>query len=259
MLPLLSLMSPRLHPRLASEACPRGGAGAAPAAGAAAVGPPAPRRRTTLFFRGAHGTEEQAQAVRAKLVELKGVSGVSADIKFTRGGPGKLSAKTRGVLGVGAGSKDVRMPYNTDLYASGMLHSDFCLLPRGDTTNPGRRLLDAVAAGCVPMIIGDTLKLPLRSLVRFESFTVRVVESEFLRYPQTAVGEALQAAVPRLGELRRALLGARDELLLGTGTAPLAANYSLTHGADLVLLEAGRTFCPRTPASLKACGVDGLI
>jgi len=245
MLPLLSLMHPSLHARLASEACPRGGGGGS-------ISAPVPRRRTALFFRGAHGTSEQAQAVRARMVELRSLSGARADVKFTRGGPGKLSAKTKTVLS----GKDVRMPYNTDVYAAGMLHADFCLLPRGETPNPGRRLIDAIAAGCVPLIIGDTLKLPLARLVPFNNFTVRVPESEFVRYPQAAVSEALQQAVPRLGALRRALLGARDELLLGVGTAPLAANHTSAHGADLVLLEAGRTFCPRSPASFKACGFD---
>ena len=109
------------------------------------------------------------------------------------------------------------------------------------------------------MLIGDGLKMPLERLVPYRNFTVRVPESEFLRSPHAAVSEALQAAVPRLAALRRALLGARDELLLGAGTAPLAANHTSTHGADLVLLEAGRTFCPRTPASFRTCGFDNLI
>ena len=34
--------------------------------------------------------------------------------------------------------------------AHGMLHSDFCALPRGEGANPGRRLIDAVAAYARP-------------------------------------------------------------------------------------------------------------
>ena len=108
------------------------------------------------------------------------------DVKFTRGGP-KLSSSARTALG----GKDVRMPYNTDLYTQGMLRADFCVLPRGDEANPGRRLLDAVAAGCVPMIIGDTIRLPLAPLIAYKNFTVRVPESEFLRDPHAAVSEVL--------------------------------------------------------------------
>ena len=56
MLPLLSLMNPSIHPRLTSEACPRG---AAPGVAGASV----KRRSTLLFFRGAHGTSLQSQEV----------------------------------------------------------------------------------------------------------------------------------------------------------------------------------------------------
>lgn len=241
MLPLLSLMHPMHAGRLDAEACTGGGAR---------------RRPTTLFFRGAHGTEERAQAVRAKMLELRAMGpddGVRAvDVRFTRGGGVRLSAKTRASLA----AKDVRMPFNAEVYAAGMLRSDFCLLPRADAPNPGRRLIDAVAAGCVPMLIGDTLKLPLGKLLSYDRFTVRVPEADFVRMPRAAVAEALRAATPRLGELRRALRAARDELLLGTGTAPLAANHSIAHGADLILLEAGRAVCPRSPASFKACGLN---
>ena len=239
MLPLLSLMGPKIYPRLAYEACPRGGGAAA-------------RRSTSLFFRGAHGTGEAAQAVRAKLSQLRSLPKV--DVKFTRGGPTKLLPRTKEVL-TAAGHRDVRLPYNTLTYASGMLHSDFCLLPRGETTNPGRRFIDAVAAGCIPFLIGDAIRPPLSSLLAgaLANFTVRLSESEFTRYPTTAVTDTLKEAVPRLGALRKALLAAREDLLLATGTSPLAGNMSDAHGADLVLLEAGRTFCPRTPTTFKAC------
>ena len=92
-----------------------------------------------------------------------------------------------------------------------MTHSDFCILPRGDDPSPGRRLVDAVAAGCVPMIIGDHIILPLGKLLPYESFTVRVSESEFVRYPKTTIEEALAKAVPQLASLRRSLMHARGE------------------------------------------------
>ena len=55
-----------------------------------------------------------------------------------------------------------------------MLHADFCALPRGDGTNPGRRLVDAVASGCVPLLIGDAMRPPLSAFLRYETFSVRV-------------------------------------------------------------------------------------
>ena len=62
MLPLLTLMDPKVHPRLTAEACPRGGGGVK-------------RRSTQLFFRGAHGTSEAAQQVRSRLWEVRGMAG----------------------------------------------------------------------------------------------------------------------------------------------------------------------------------------
>ena len=190
--------------------------------------------------------------MRARLWEVRGLPNV--DIKFTSGGAGSgaLDADVRQrLIQNGWNPKDVRMPYNVEAAAYGMLHSDFCALPRGEGTNPGRRMVDAVASGCIPVLIGDTLRPPMGAFMRYDMFTVRVPEAEFLRYPKGAVGEALQKAVPRLDELRRNLLRARQELLLGSGWSPL--EMTPTKGADLVLLQAGRAFCPRTPSSFRSC------
>ena len=70
--------------------------------------------------------------------------------------------------------------------------------------------------------------------------------------------EALTAAAPRLAELRRNLMRARDELLLGYGDAPLPANFTPAKGADLVLLKAGQIFCPRSPATFRTC-TEGMV
>lgn len=127
-----------------------------------------------------------------------------ADIKFSVGGPplNGLSAAVKSRLASYGWTKDVRMPYNAEATASGMAHADFCLLPLGDDAlriNPGRRLIDAVAAGCVPILIGDALKPPFSSLLSYDAFSLRIAESEFLRYPRSAVGDALEKAVLRLG------------------------------------------------------------
>ena len=78
-------------------------------------------------------------------------------------------------------------------------------------------------------------------------------EAEFLRYPQQTVREAIDKSLPHLGQLRRRLIHAREELLLGFGASPMESNVSYARGADLILLEAGRQICPRTPSSLRAC------
>jgi len=249
MLPLLSLMNPSVHPKLTSEACPRGGPGVSAA--------PVKRRSTLLFYRGAHGTSDQSQEVRARLWELRTMAG--ADIKFSRGGPVALKPSIQQRMkSLGWSGRMVTMPFNTHATAYGMLHSDFCAIPRGEGPNPGRRLVDAVAAGCVPLLLGDNLRPPLSSLLKYTDFTVRVPEAEFLRYPKGAVSDALAAATPRLAELRRNLIRARDELLLGYGDAPIPTNFSAAKGADLVLLKAGQAFCPRSPATFRSC-TEGMV
>ena len=188
------------------------------------------------------------------------MSGGKIDIKYSKGGPVTLSTSIRERMkSMGWSGKDVRMPFDPHITAHGMLHSDFCIMPRGDQgTNPGRRFVDAVAAGCIPLLIGDTLKAPLSSFIKHSDYTVRVPEAEFLRYPKGAVTEAINMAVPKLAELRRNLIRARDELLLGYGDAPLGiGNFSAAKGVDLVLLKAGQLYCPRSPATFKTCAGEG--
>jgi hypothetical protein len=72
------------------------------------------------------------------------------------------------------------------------------------------------------------------------------------------LAQALGAAAPRLTTLRRNLIKARDELLLGYGDAPIAGNFTPAKGADLVLLKAGQVFCPRSPATFRTC-LEGMV
>ena len=51
MLPLLSLMDPKVHPKLTAEACPNGQHSTA-----------VKRRPTLLYFRGAHGTGDSTRS-----------------------------------------------------------------------------------------------------------------------------------------------------------------------------------------------------
>jgi len=50
-------------------------------------------------------------------------------------------------------------------YVAALLNSRFCLHLQGDTTT-SRRLFDAIAAGCIPVIIADGVNLPFSSQVR---------------------------------------------------------------------------------------------
>ena len=181
------------------------------------------------------------------------------------------------------------VPFNAYAYARAALRSDFCVVVRGDGQNAGRMLVDAVAAGCVPLVIGDKTVLPFRKRqggpLPYADFTVGALHSipplarsghrlpprplepeptpaspepgvdelEYMRYPAETVRKALEEAAPRLPQLRAALLAARERLLLGYGDAPLRYNMSLARGADTLLRAVGQLICPRNPASLSSC------
>ena len=58
--------------------------------------------------------------------------------------------------------------YSThDEYLQQMLRARFCLAPRGDTAS-AKRLYESIAAGCIPIIISDRLKLPFERQVNDE-------------------------------------------------------------------------------------------
>lgn len=239
-LPLAPLATSRVHEQTAKQSC----------------GASASRRRSfSLFFRGPHAHSHDAQELRARLWGLRGIPGAS--IKFTRGGASTLESSTRSWLTAHGWTSDVRVPFNALSYAYTVLHSDFCVVIRGDGQNAGRLLVDAVAAGCVPLIIGDKTVLPFRrklgGLLPYSDFSIGVDEAEFLRFPAATVSRALDDAVPRLAKLRRALLGARESLLLGYGDAPIRYNMTLSYGADTILRSVGQHLCPRNPSSLRAC------
>jgi hypothetical protein len=46
------------------------------------------------------------------------------------------------------------------------------MIPRGDDKDPGRRMVDAAAAGCVPLLIGNSLTLTLAHFLPYAEITV---------------------------------------------------------------------------------------
>ena len=147
------------------------------------------------------------------------------------------------------------MPLSADAGASGALHADFCVVVKGDhKLQPVQDLTDAVAAGCVPILLGVNPKdLPLPKALDYSTFTLTIDDLEFRRYPLETAKTALEAAAPKLPELRKALAIARDGIVLGYGAAPREGEVAPAHGADAALLQAGRAVCPRSPSSLGAC------
>lgn len=84
-------------------------------------------------------------------------------------------------------------------YLQRMIRSVFCLAPRGDTAS-SRRVYEAIAAGCIPVIIADKLALPFQKRLRYEDFTLRVGEQEALARPMRLL-KRLRAMAPE--QIRR--------------------------------------------------------
>lgn len=67
-------------------------------------------------------------------------------------------------------------------YATELLKSEYCLHFRGDTTT-SRRVYDAIAAGCVPVIVSDNTHVPFTSSINWNAFTVAIPERALLQVP----------------------------------------------------------------------------
>ncbi|KAI8806391.1 hypothetical protein BJ742DRAFT_816702 [Cladochytrium replicatum] len=100
-----------------------------------------------------------------------------------------------------------------------MLGSRFCLHVRGDTST-SRRLFDAVAAGCIPIIIANDIDnhLPFPLDVPYPAFVKRVDE----RLEVKGMEEALrriwnETTESELVEMQKMLLEVREKLVYGFG------------------------------------------
>lgn len=99
-----------------------------------------------------------------------------------------------------------------ETYRTAMLSSTFCFHIKGDTPT-SRRFFDAVAAGCIPVVISDgmdqNLAFPWR--VRYEDATVRVPEDDWLKSPESVVERLrkLEEDQRTIQTMREALFAAR--------------------------------------------------
>jgi len=122
--------------------------------------------------------------------------------------------------------------------AAEMYHSTFCLVPRGDTPDSSR-LYDAIACGCIPIIISDRFHGAFPDAIDYARFTLRVTERDFLADPvgslrrltQNVNVTAFQSAM--ISEGVRVLYlhphSRLSELLTGALTASHARAMKLTH------------------------------
>jgi hypothetical protein len=85
-------------------------------------------------------------------------------------------------------------------YMSEMMSSEFCLVPRGDCLF-SYRLLEALAASCIPVVLSDGYVIPFSEEVDWSEFSLVVQEKEYLALPNILkdITEAQRAAMRSKG------------------------------------------------------------
>ena len=97
------------------------------------------------------------------------------------------------------------------------MNTRFCIHLRGDTTT-SRRLFDAIAALCIPVIISDDINLPFASQIAWNQFTITIPEEEIFRGKSATLEAIMLDMIPpeRVSAMQYYLAIARHDLLWST-------------------------------------------
>eukprot|EP00592_Proboscia_alata_P016285 CAMPEP_0194395018 /NCGR_PEP_ID=MMETSP0174-20130528/124183_1 /TAXON_ID=216777 /ORGANISM="Proboscia alata, Strain PI-D3" /LENGTH=807 /DNA_ID=CAMNT_0039190895 /DNA_START=125 /DNA_END=2548 /DNA_ORIENTATION=- len=118
-------------------------------------------------------------------------------------------------------------------YAQQMMAALFCLCPSGDTPT-ARRLYDSIVAGCLPIVISDTIiqHVPFPETIDYESFWFRIKKKEWIRNPGAELDRVLATPVEEIA--RRQNQMASYVSALDNNTTPAAfvcPSWALCDGA----------------------------
>ena len=181
------------------------------------------KRVASLFFRGGLGISKEGQEVRARIPLLRQLSGSMIGIT---GGEKMLPATYEYLMSHGHRSINRIKRLEGDAYVKALMRARYCLVPPADhLSTPGQRLIDAVAAGCVPILVGiEPGALPLGRVLRYSQFSASISRRSFLKDPVYHVESLLHRIEPTYTQMLRALADARPRLLYGIGEhGPLIA------------------------------------
>jgi Exostosin family len=133
------------------------------------------------------------------------------------------------------------------VYDQQLLSSKYCLVLRGDTTS-SKRLFSSIAAGCVPVIISDGLKLPFATIIDYSTFTFTFPES-IVHDLKSLFDHIRNVSAVKYSRMRCALTEARRYLIFDhssdrvaseeSGNEPYRSNLkSPINPVTLILLQA---------------------
>jgi Exostosin family len=110
------------------------------------------------------------------------------------------------------------------VYNQQLLSSKFCLVLRGDTTS-SKRLFSSIAAGCVPVIISDGLKIPFATIIDYSTFTLTFPES-IVHDLKSLLDHIRKVSPVKYSRMRCALTEARRYLIFDHSTDRVSTDES---------------------------------
>lgn len=124
-------------------------------------------------------------------------------------------------------------------YSEAMYSSKYCFCPRGDDSSSGR-FFDAVASGCIPIVVSDALVLPFAATINTSSFVVQLPECSVCNEEHHARTAAVLSALlaPRVyNRLKRNLLVHRQKMIHSAGS-PFSPTYNSNPSfVDTLMIE----------------------
>lgn len=128
-----------------------------------------------------------------------------------------------------------------DEYLQQMLRAKFCFAPRGDTAS-AKRLYESIAAGCIPIIVSDRLRLPYQRQMDWSTMSLRYSERVVAADPRKVLRDVQAMAPERIEQMQRNLMAVRPMFLWHTDETRKSAVDYVIH--DLCAWEHAQPIVP---------------